>query len=111
MKQLILKIIKETIMKQLSVFVCTVMLMAATCLVVSTPAFAISTVFMDGILSAGEYTGVNSDTKSLLWWNDHHSIYTKDAGNINDLYWERSTALAHLTHLTSSSKYRPTPDG
>ena len=47
-----------------------------------------ATPIVDGILSAGEYTGTNSGKKSLLWWNGHHSIYTKDAGNMNDLYWE-----------------------
>ncbi len=43
---------------------------------------------VDGILSVGEYTGTNSGEKSLLWWNGHHSIYTKAAGNMNDLHWE-----------------------
>ncbi len=64
--------------------------MAATCLVVSTPVFA-TTVDVDGILSAGEYTGVNSGTKPLQWWNGHHSIYDYNDythKTDNDLYWE-----------------------
>jgi len=51
-----------------------------------------TSVTVDGILSAGEYTGYDSGTKSLLWWNGHESIYTKDAGNMNDLYWEINKA-------------------
>jgi len=53
-----------------------------------------STVTVDGIRMAGEYTatapppGTNSGTASLLWWNGHHSIYDQAAGNTNDLYWE-----------------------
>lgn len=45
-------------------------------------------VTVDGIKTAGEYTGTSSGTKSLLWWNDHNSIYTLAAANMNDLYWE-----------------------
>ncbi len=43
---------------------------------------------VDGIRTAGEYTGTISGVKSLLWWNGHESIYDKAAGNMNDLYWE-----------------------
>ena len=55
-------------------------------------AVAASTVTVDGIKEAGEYTGnsggTTSGTRKLLWWNDHESIYTKDAANMNDLFWE-----------------------
>lgn len=64
-----------------------VLLLLACFLVLSGGASA-TTVTVDGILSAGEYTGNDSGTKSLLWWNGHESIYTKAAGNMNDLYWE-----------------------
>lgn len=47
-----------------------------------------SPIEVDGILSVGEYTGTHSGQKELLWWNGHKSIYTKDAGHKNDLYWE-----------------------
>ena len=47
-----------------------------------------TTVAVDGILSTSEYTGSDSDANSILWWNDHHSVYTEAAGNMNDLYWE-----------------------
>ncbi len=50
-----------------------------------------TTVTVDGILSAGEYTGANSGTKPLQWWNGHHSIYgynDYDDKTDNDLYWE-----------------------
>ncbi len=47
-----------------------------------------TTVTVDGIRTAGEYSGANNGTESLLWWNDHHSIYTKAAANMNTLYWE-----------------------
>lgn len=49
---------------------------------------AATTVTVDGIRTAGEYTGADSGTESLLWWNDHNSIYTKAAANMNTLYWE-----------------------
>jgi hypothetical protein len=47
-----------------------------------------STVTVDGVNKTGEYTGLNSGTETLIWWNDHHSNYTLEAGNTNDLYWE-----------------------
>ncbi len=48
-----------------------------------------ATVTIDGIKSAGEYTGgVSNGSKQLLWWNGHHSIYTKAANNKNALVWE-----------------------
>ncbi len=65
-------------------------LLLVACFLALSGVASATTVTMDGILSAGEYTGVNSGTKPLLWWNDHHSIYTKDAGHMNDLYWEIS---------------------
>jgi hypothetical protein len=61
-----------------------------------------STVTVDGVRSAGEYTlapnsgfnngqpADNSGSKSLLWYNDHNSIYTEAAGNMNTMYWEIS---------------------
>jgi hypothetical protein len=63
-------------------------LLIVACFLALSGVASATTVTMDGILSAGEYTGANSGTKSLLWWNDHESIYTKGAGNMNDLYWE-----------------------
>lgn len=64
------------------------LLLAAT-LVVSMPAMS-SPIIVDGIKTAGEYTGANpsSGSDSLLWWNGHESIYDKAAGNTNDLFWE-----------------------
>ena len=62
-------------------------LLLAASLVVSMPAIS-STITLDGIIRPGEYTGPNSGTESLLWWNGHHSIYTKAAGNTNTLFWE-----------------------
>jgi hypothetical protein len=61
-----------------------------------------STVTVDGIRTAGEYTlapnhgldngqsGDNSGAKTLPWYNDHNSIYTKAAGNTSTMYWEIS---------------------
>ena len=92
-------------------------LLVAICfLTLSGAALAISTVTVDGILSAGEYTLVptsgiyppadgtspNSGIKPLQWWNDHASIYGYDEytqstdypgkgytnKSDNDLYWE-----------------------
>jgi hypothetical protein len=66
-------------------------------LVLPGAATAGSTVTVDGIMSTGEYTGssggTTSGTRSLLWWNDHHSIYTKTTppptgAQMNDLFWE-----------------------
>ena len=59
------------------------------CLVVSMPAIS-STVTVDGIKTAGEYTGTSpsSGTGPVLWWNGHHSIYDKASGNMNPLDWE-----------------------
>jgi hypothetical protein len=51
-------------------------------------ATAVSTVNVNGIKEAGEYTGANSGSKSLLWYNNHESIYTIDEGNMNPLDWE-----------------------
>jgi hypothetical protein len=60
-------------------------------------ATAASTVSVDGIKTTGEYTGnadgTTSGKRSLLWWNDHHSIYTKTTppatgAQMNDLFWE-----------------------
>ncbi len=60
-------------------------------LLFSMGASAASTVTVDGVKKAGEYTGTApgtwSGTESLDWWNGHHSIYTLGA-NSNDLYWE-----------------------
>ena len=47
-----------------------------------------TTVTVDGIKTAGEYTGADSGSISLLWYNEHNSIYTKAAGNMNPLVWE-----------------------
>jgi len=48
-----------------------------------------ATVTVDGIKKANEYTGGYSHgSKDLLWWNGHESIYTKAAGNKNELVWE-----------------------
>ncbi|MDC1287798.1 VPLPA-CTERM sorting domain-containing protein [Gammaproteobacteria bacterium] len=57
-------------------------------LFLSGTASAMSTVTVDGIKQAGEYTGDNSGSISLLWYNNHHSIYTEAAGNMNPLDWE-----------------------
>jgi len=65
---------------------------------VSLPVMSYSiTVAVDGIKTANEYTGgiynatkdkFSSGSKSLLWWNGHHSIYDKDDGYTNELFWE-----------------------
>jgi len=47
-----------------------------------------NTVTVNGIKEAGEYTGANSGSGSLLWYNQHESIYTEAAGNMNPLVWE-----------------------
>ena len=59
------------------------------CLVVSMPAIS-STVTVNGIKTAGEYTGTSpsSGTGPVLWWNGHNSIYDKASGNMNPLDWE-----------------------
>lgn len=55
----------------------------------SGPARAMPTVTVDGILTSGEYSGGSSHgMKSIVWWNDHHSIYTQAAANMNPLLWE-----------------------
>lgn len=54
---------------------------------ISTTARA-TTVTVDGIRNAGEYTGSNSGTRVLPWFNGHESIYTLEAGNTNPLHWE-----------------------
>jgi len=51
-------------------------------------AVMVGTVTIDGVRSAGEYTGPNSGVESLLWYNGHESIYTPEAMNMNNLYWE-----------------------
>ena len=52
-------------------------------------ATAVSTVNVDGIKTAGEYTGgASHGSKSLLWYNNHNSVYTQAAGNMNPLDWE-----------------------
>ena len=51
-------------------------------------ATAASTVTVNGVKEAGEYTGASSGSISLLWYNEHESIYTKAAGNMNPLDWE-----------------------
>lgn len=66
----------------------TKILLIAACLLASSGGASATTVTMDGIFDSGEYTGGNSGTKSLLWWNGHRSVYTKSAGNMNDLRWE-----------------------
>ena len=44
---------------------------------------------VDGILTSGEYSGgVSHGTYSIVWWNDHHSIYAQAAANMNPLHWE-----------------------
>jgi hypothetical protein len=64
----------------------------SVCLLTATLIFpgiasAASTVFLDGIMETGEYTGTNSGTESLEWWNDHESDYNFGE-NQNDLVWE-----------------------
>lgn len=66
-------------------------MLTVTCILALSGVASATTVTVDGILNAGEYTGADSGTKELLWWNDHHSIYTYDAGNKNSLYWEINT--------------------
>lgn len=52
-------------------------------------AVMVGSVTIDGIRSAGEYTnGTSHGMESLLWFNNHRSIYTELAGNMNQLYWE-----------------------
>ena len=60
----------------------------AISLAVITSSASASTVTVDGILSDGEYSGANSGSESLLWFNGHESIYTEAAGNMNPLLWE-----------------------
>ena len=62
-------------------------LIAGSSLFAATQSMA-TTVVVDGVKKIGEYTGANSGVESLIWWNDHHSIYTLEAGNTNDLNWE-----------------------
>ena len=63
-------------------------LLASLLLVFSFNATA-TTVTVDGIKTIGEYEGgVDNGVKSLLWFNDHHSIYDTAAGNTNNMYWE-----------------------
>jgi len=53
------------------------------------------TVTVDGIKQAGEYTGGTAHgEKSLLWYNQHESIYTEAAGNMNPLVWEINQVAA-----------------
>jgi len=67
------------------------LLLLAVSLAVSMSAMS-STVTVDGIKTAGEYTGTGTGTssgsESLLWWNGHESIYDYDDGHKNDLFWE-----------------------
>jgi len=63
-------------------------------LFLSGAATAASTVTVDGIKSAGEYSGADSGSISLLWYNEHHSIYTPAAGNMNPLDWEINEVAA-----------------
>lgn len=68
----------------------TMIVLGALTLGLSTAGSA-ATVTMDGVKKSGEYTGTNSGTESLQWWNGHHSIYGKDvytSKTDNDLYWE-----------------------
>ena len=51
-------------------------------------AIMVGTVSIDGIRSAGEYSGASSGSKTLLWFNDHESIYTEAAKNMNTMHWE-----------------------
>jgi len=50
----------------------------------------VGSVTVDGIKTGGEYTGADSGKNSIMWWNDHNSIYTRNAdpANMNDLFWE-----------------------
>lgn len=51
-------------------------------------AIMVGTVSIDGIRSAGEYSGASSGSETLLWFNDHESIYTQAARNMNTMHWE-----------------------
>ena len=51
-------------------------------------AVMVGSVNIDGIRSAGEYSGANSGSETLLWFNDHESIYTREAANMNTMRWE-----------------------
>jgi hypothetical protein len=62
-------------------------LVAGSSLFAATQTMA-TTVMVDGVKKSGEYTGAKSGTESLIWWNDHESIYTLEAANSNDLNWE-----------------------
>ncbi len=75
------------------------LLVAIFFLTLSGAALATSTVTVDGILTSGEYTGANSGTETLLWYNNHHSIYTEAAGNTNPLYWEINESSGNLFSL------------
>ncbi len=62
----------------------------AASLFVGFPVMSLPTsVVVDGIKTANEYTGgLSRGSKDLLWWNGHHSIYDKAANNQNKLFWE-----------------------
>ncbi|MBT3330803.1 MAG: hypothetical protein HOK21_05640 [Rhodospirillaceae bacterium] len=64
-------------------------LLAGLCAAFATmgPAFA-TAITVDGIMTAGEYTGANSGSREIVWYNDHNSIYTLAAGHMNPLSWE-----------------------
>jgi hypothetical protein len=51
-----------------------------------------STVTVNGIKEAGEYTGnsltSSSGSESLQWYNDHHSQYGPEKNKMNTMYWE-----------------------
>ena len=80
--------------KYTGIFGSTVLLAAVTIFAGNATA---STVTVDGIKSAGEYTGPSSGSKNLLWYNEHNSIYTEAAGNMNPLVWEISGAAGDVS--------------
>jgi len=79
--------VKES-MRKLSGFGAMMVVMTLLGFSGSASAIMVGTVNIDGIRSAGEYTGPNSGMESLTWFNDHNSIYTLAAANMNQMYWE-----------------------
>lgn len=74
-------------MRKFTVFLCAVMLLVATCLVVSTPAFAIP-VDVNGSLGVDEY---RYEIVNVVWWNGHEpafSKYHKADGNVTTVRWD-----------------------
>jgi hypothetical protein len=79
--------------KKFLVFLCAGMLLVATCLVVSTPAFAVPVV--DGFLDGNEY----SNSFEAGWYNGHkqeYSQFKKADDHTTTVYWESTDDFFYL---------------